>query len=171
MLDNRVATIEELANRAIKCGADEQGFDPYEIRWLCSTIRDLERERDEARAVIEWADHHYANHDMSHKDFRVEVAQRCADFLEKHASVAADAGAEDQALEAAKAEAFKAGMMRAAEIAEAIMTTADGKFDLQVLRARQGEDNLELAAACAAGMSHAAREIATAIRAEAERGG
>lgn len=44
----KIAVIEELANRAIKCGADEQGFDPYEIRWLCSTLRDLERERDEA---------------------------------------------------------------------------------------------------------------------------
>lgn len=51
-----------------------------------------------------------------------------------------------------------------AKVADEIMTTADGKFDLRVLRAKQGEDNLELAAACAAGMSHAAREIATVIR-------
>lgn len=48
MIKDKINEIEELANRAIKCGADEQGFDPYEIRWLCSTIRDLERERDEA---------------------------------------------------------------------------------------------------------------------------
>ena len=68
-------------------------------------------------------------------------------------------------------EAFKAGMLRAAEIADALMTTADGKFDLRVLRARQGEKNLELAASCAAGMSHAAREIATAILAEAKGSG
>lgn len=53
---------------------------------------------------------------------------------------------------------------RAAKLADEIMTTADGKFDLTALRAAQGEGSLELAAACAAGMAHAAREIAAAIR-------
>lgn len=114
-----LTALEEAAKYALAAGADEiGGIAPSTILSLISTIRSLERERDEARAVIEWADHHYANHDMSHQDFRVEVAQRCADFIEKHASVAANAGAEDQAIKAAKVEAFKAGMMRAAEIVE-----------------------------------------------------
>jgi len=62
------------------------------------------------------------------------------------------------------ARAILAERERCAKVADEIMTTADGKFDLRVLRALQGENNLELAAACAAGMSHAAREIAVAIR-------
>jgi hypothetical protein len=68
-----------------------------------------------------------------------------------------------RAIMESEARGYARAKEQAAKVADDIMTAADGKFDLRVLRAKQGEGNLELAAACAAGMSHAAREIATAI--------
>ena len=50
-------------------------------------------------------------------------------------------------------------------LAVAAQVDAERKFEALIKRARRGEKNLELAAATAAGMSHAARKIANSIRA------
>lgn len=71
-------------------------------------------------------------------------------------------------IEAALEAAYRAGMERAAQIADERASRADGKFAAVVRRARNGGRNLELAASTAAGMDHEARNIAKAIRKEAE---
>lgn len=58
-----------------------------------------------------------------------------------------------------------ADLTRAAEVIEAYRLSADKKFADIIRRGRRGEKNLELAAATAAGMEHAARNIATQINA------
>lgn len=63
----------------------------------------------------------------------------------------------------ALAAAHANGMREAAGIASAYAVKSDGKFTGVVRRARHGEKNLELAAATAAGMDHAGRNIAAAI--------
>jgi uncharacterized protein (UPF0254 family) len=57
----------------------------------------------------------------------------------------------------------------AAQAAEAYNAEADKKFADIIKRGRQGKQNLQLAAAAAAGMSHAARNIALRIRALGEK--
>jgi hypothetical protein len=63
-----------------------------------------------------------------------------------------------------KEEWLRDRLKDALALAVAAQTYADRTFDGLVNRALQGEKNLELAAATAAGMSHAAREIANSIR-------
>ena len=58
-----------------------------------------------------------------------------------------------------------ADLTRAAEVIEAYRLSADKKFADIIRRGRHGEKNLELAAATAAGMEHAARNIAKRIKA------
>lgn len=72
--------------------------------------------------------------------------------------------------EAAFATAEAEGMRKAAGIASAYATKSDGKFNGVIKRARHGEKNLELAAATAAGMDHAGRNIAAAILAAIPKG-
>lgn len=67
-------------------------------------------------------------------------------------------------LQDAIARAIMAERERCAKVAESQKSGADESFDERVKRSRKGERNLELAAAAAAGMSHAARRIAEAIR-------
>lgn len=58
-----------------------------------------------------------------------------------------------------------ADLTRVAEVIEAYRLSADKKFADIIRRGRHGEKNLELAAATAAGMEHAARNIAKQINA------
>lgn len=62
------------------------------------------------------------------------------------------------------ARAIMAERERCAMVADSYMAHADSEFDERVKRSQKGERNLELAASAGAGMSHAARRIANAIR-------
>lgn len=53
----------------------------------------------------------------------------------------------------------------AIQLVEDYRVYADGKFNSVIRRGRKGERNLELAAAAAAGMDHAARNILERLRA------
>ena len=54
---------------------------------------------------------------------------------------------------------------RAIQLVEDYRVYADNKFNSVIKRGRKGERNLELAAAAAAGMDHAARNILERLRA------
>lgn len=104
-----LTALEEAAKYALAVGADDiGGIAPSTILSLISTIRDLERERDEALEIARTTT-------TGHKDWPAAL-MRHADMRHKADARAYEA---EQALETAKAEARKAGMMRAAEIAEA----------------------------------------------------
>jgi hypothetical protein len=60
--------------------------------------------------------------------------------------------------------ALRIALEEAAKVAEDVAQSSDAKFDGIVDKARGGSKNLELAGATAIGMSHTARNIATAIR-------
>jgi len=62
------------------------------------------------------------------------------------------------------ARAIMAERERAAKVADSYKDHADNEFNERVRRSHRGGKNLELAASAGAGMSHAARKIAAAIR-------
>jgi hypothetical protein len=70
-------------------------------------------------------------------------------------------GEKAERAEAALAEAVE----ECAKVADSFMASSDKEFDGVMIKHRKGQKNLELAAAASAGMSHAARKIAAAIRA------
>lgn len=89
----------------------------------------------------------------------MRVARECAD------ACLASSGLGDTDKYAAQiARAIMAERERATNVALKHMLHADEMFDKRVKRSRKGENNLELAAATACGMSHTARRIADEIR-------
>lgn len=90
--------------------------------------------------------------------------------IKELADIASDAMAKcDRAGLTAIARALYAEVMKdAAEVARDYLAKADGKFDSVVKSHQRGQRNLELAAIASAGMSHAARNIATALEAKAQ---